>query len=86
MGWGDYSNEAMERVCRASQFDDMEELRQLDDAEDKLINQQIEAENRRQARILAGEEQECFACGCSESLPCPGGCVWATPTLCSRCV
>ena len=28
----------------------------------------------------------CQACGCSEVDPCPGGCVWATPELCSRCV
>ena len=28
----------------------------------------------------------CQGCGCSELDPCPGGCVWATPELCSRCV
>ncbi len=28
----------------------------------------------------------CHACGCSDDHGCPGGCVWATPTLCSRCV
>lgn len=28
----------------------------------------------------------CQICGCSEFNACPGGCVWATPTLCSRCV
>lgn len=28
----------------------------------------------------------CAACGCCLHRACPGGCVWATPTLCSRCV
>ena len=31
-------------------------------------------------------EPRCRACGCTESHACPGGCVWATPDLCSRCV
>ena len=31
------------------------------------------------------QEQQCIECGCSNSDPCPGGCVWATPNLCSRC-
>lgn len=44
------------------------------------------AEAERQRRIAAGAEHACAACGCSESCACPGGCVWATPTLCSRCV
>jgi hypothetical protein len=28
----------------------------------------------------------CRVCGCSEFDVCPGGCVWATMDLCSRCV
>lgn len=28
----------------------------------------------------------CAGCGCSMARACPGGCVWATPTRCSRCV
>lgn len=28
----------------------------------------------------------CVRCGCSAFNACPGGCVWATPDLCSRCV
>lgn len=28
----------------------------------------------------------CISCGCCEHKACDGGCVWATPTLCSRCV
>jgi primosomal protein N' len=27
----------------------------------------------------------CVVCGCSELNACPGGCVWATKTMCSRC-
>ncbi len=28
----------------------------------------------------------CQACGCTDFEACPGGCIWATPDLCSRCV
>jgi len=27
----------------------------------------------------------CLGCGCSQLRACPGGCIWATATLCSRC-
>ncbi len=40
----------------------------------------------RQARITAGVEKACARCGCSETRACSGGCIWATATLCSRCV
>ncbi|GEM_PF-3115249 len=43
-------------------------------------------ELERQSRIAAGIELACASCGCSETQPCEGGCVWATPNLCSRCV
>jgi hypothetical protein len=45
-----------------------------------------EEEDERQARIDAAIEHVCAGCGCSESRSCPGGCVWATDRLCSRCV
>jgi hypothetical protein len=45
-----------------------------------------DAEALRQARIALGEENVCCGCGCSDSRSCPGGCVWATRHLCSRCV
>jgi hypothetical protein len=32
------------------------------------------------------EDWVCQGCGCSGGDPCPGGCVWATPELSSRCV
>jgi hypothetical protein len=32
------------------------------------------------------EEPACVRCGCTYTSPCPGGCVWATEDLCSRCV
>jgi hypothetical protein len=40
----------------------------------------------RQLRIAAGGEVACARCGCSETRACSGGCVWATPRICSRCV
>lgn len=27
----------------------------------------------------------CKHCGCTENIPCPGGCSWVAPNLCSRC-
>ena len=40
----------------------------------------------RQQAIAAGQETACRGCGCSDSRACSGGCVWATPVLCSRCL
>ena len=40
----------------------------------------------RQRRIAAGVEDACRGCGCSETRACSGGCIWATASLCSRCV
>jgi hypothetical protein len=42
-------------------------------------------EIHRQRRIEAGIEDACRVCGCSESRPCEGGCVWVEVDLCSRC-
>ncbi|HVL65763.1 MAG TPA: hypothetical protein VM364_00745 [Vicinamibacterales bacterium] len=36
-------------------------------------------------RMPAGE-MTCRVCGCSDSRACRGGCLWAAPNLCSRCV
>lgn len=56
-------------------------------AEQILEGEEMDArEAARQARIAAGVEHACASCGCSETRACPGGCVWAGPTLCSRCV
>ncbi len=27
----------------------------------------------------------CRVCGCTDEDPCPGGCFWIAPDLCSRC-
>lgn len=32
-----------------------------------------------------GGEMACRACGCTNLQPCPGGCEWVEPGLCSRC-
>lgn len=48
--------------------------------------EELDAEYDRQRRIEAGIEHVCAGCGCSETRACPGGCIWATKTLCSRCV
>jgi hypothetical protein len=88
--WRDDSSEEMERACRPSQYDpepwtEEDELFQqkMDDA---TFQAAIRDEKARQARIEAGIEAVCFSCGCSESAPCPGGCVWATATHCSKCI
>ncbi len=31
-------------------------------------------------------DEVCRGCGCSELDPCPGGCAWAEPDLCTNCV
>jgi hypothetical protein len=49
-----------------------------------VVHNDVEA--ARLSRIAAGEEHACAGCGCSETRACEGGCVWATETLCSRCV
>lgn len=28
----------------------------------------------------------CKGCGCTETTPCPGGCGWIAPDMCSSCV
>lgn len=34
----------------------------------------------------AAYERRCRKCGCTDEITCGGeGCVWVTPTLCSRC-
>lgn len=35
---------------------------------------------------LDADAPTCRECGCSQLDPCPGGCIWAEPDLCSRCV
>jgi hypothetical protein len=50
-----------------------------------LMKESALRELDRQARIASGQETACFGCGCSETRACSGGCIWATPTLCSRC-
>lgn len=50
------------------------------------MRQRAEFEYARQLRILSGEERACLGCGCSETRSCSGGCIWATPTVCSRCM
>lgn len=30
-------------------------------------------------------EQVCMFCGCTDEDPCPGGCSWAAPNVCSHC-
>jgi hypothetical protein len=36
--------------------------------------------------VLPTGEMTCRVCGCSDSRACEGGCFWAAPNLCSRCV
>jgi hypothetical protein len=35
---------------------------------------------------LEGIGPRCRRCGCSEFLPCPGGCAWVERDLCNRCI
>jgi hypothetical protein len=62
----------------------------LNDAEQAVLVGALEfcLLEQRAARLeaAANGERTCAGCGCSESQSCPGGCIWATETLCSRCV
>jgi hypothetical protein len=82
--------ETYDELCR-------EELEQLEDDLPVLMDEDNQAaaaimkecarkEFARQLRIARGEEQACAGCGCSETRGCSGGCLWATETLCSRCI
>jgi hypothetical protein len=67
----------------------LDELLDLEDelADAYVVPEGMDAEEAaRRDRIANGEEAVCMACGCSDSRACEGGCVWATETLCSRCV
>jgi hypothetical protein len=43
----------------------------------------------RELAIEAGQQglwkQLCTECGCTDEAPCPGGCCWVEPGLCSAC-
>ena len=60
----------------------------LTDAELGIVTAAIAtvAMEAREQLLGASGERTCSGCGCSDSRACPGGCVWATETLCSRCV
>lgn len=32
-----------------------------------------------------GDERTCVECGCTEDNPCPGGCSWFAPGICTSC-
>lgn len=53
---------------------------------DAFMEECARREFARQLRIAAGGEQACARCGCSETRACSQFCVWATASLCSRCV
>lgn len=41
---------------------------------------------RADGKFVFTVEGQCRVCGCTNDRACPGGCVWAEPDLCSRCV
>ncbi|WP_224365381.1 hypothetical protein [Hyalangium versicolor] len=62
--------------------EDLSELRPAgvyEAGESRLFHQKDEG------GVLSGTR--CSVCGCTDALPCPGGCIWAnaSATLCSRC-
>ncbi len=64
----------------------MDDFDDYDPAVDDLVDALADRPDGIDAEFEDDEEPRCLGCGCSESHACPGGCVWATPTLCSRCV
>jgi hypothetical protein len=69
-------------------INDLADRNGLSDAEVALVlgSIQFAVAEAQAARRAAAGERRCAKCGCSNSHACPGGCVWATDTLCSRCV
>ncbi|HEX7128289.1 MAG TPA: hypothetical protein VF406_21260 [Thermodesulfobacteriota bacterium] len=61
-----------------------------EDEEPMLLDDpDLESDAYREADALERLEAglpACRRCGCTSANACPGGCVWATPDLCSRCV
>ncbi len=77
--WGDDSDEAMNcsHVCGPEDAElDLDDLG-MPGYEDYTNPHVVTA---------LDEGPRCQACGCTQLNACPSGCVWATPTLCSRCV
>jgi hypothetical protein len=35
--------------------------------------------------MILGDEPACRVCGCTQTTPCAGGCIWAAEDLCSAC-
>ena len=76
--------------------DELAELGLTPEMIDEAATDMARWERERQVRIARGQEHACVCCGCSESKACTTGhdpatlqpihCVWATETLCSRCV
>jgi hypothetical protein len=50
----------------------------LNEMDERLFGERIPGE-------LELDEHQCEGCGCSQTNPCEGGCVWATEDLCSAC-
>lgn len=71
---------------------DLDDLLWGDDSEEALACEHVcgpEADDLEDLGMPGYEEDgqsHCRVCGCSEFNACPGGCIWATPDLCSRCV
>jgi hypothetical protein len=61
------------------------EIAVVADAIRALVGEAQQAARSQVEGVVTGERR-CLNCGCSESHACPGGCVWATESLCSRCV
>lgn len=44
-----------------------------------------EYKKRKAAKAAPEREPVCRVCGCTDLTPCPGGCAWVKPDLCSAC-
>lgn len=58
----------------------------LDEVITRLEQAAAEAPTIRADGKIVMTDAECRVCGCSDRNGCPGGCIWAEPNLCSRCV
>jgi hypothetical protein len=95
-GAGDvsFTRRTSDVLCPEEQADLEESLDLLTETDvlgdvDPVAKEEMEKRARfeyeRQMRIIAGVEKACQVCWCSETRACSGGCIWAKPTICSRC-
>lgn len=70
--------------CRRSVFTRLAHATCLTDDAALMVLDKLEQDLR--AALAEAATWTCRVCGCTNARPCEGGCSWAQPNLCDRCV